>query len=276
DAIPTMVDFLIESNITGMYVLGSTGEGVSMTVAERRDVAAAFVAASAGRIPVMVQVGCESPYEARGLAKHASSVGADAVSAVSPLYFKPTSVATLAAAMQVVASGAPDLPFYYYHIPALTGVNLDMIDFLKLGSERIPSLRGIKFSSPLIHEFQACLEFAGDRFQIMWGVDEMLMSGLMAGATAAVGSTYNFAAGIYHRLISAIDAGDMATARKLQAQSQLLVRTFVPYGPRASQKAIMNMVGPNCGPPRVPVVPLSDQQSSELKADLERIGFFEW
>jgi N-acetylneuraminate lyase len=274
--IAPMVDFLINSGIQGLYVLGSTGEGVSMTVDERRKVAAAFVEAAAGRIPVIVQVGCESLQQARDLAEHAQSVGADAISAVSPLYFKPASVQSLVDSMAVVADGAPELPFYYYHIPPVTGVNFDMIEFLTIGGDCIDNLRGIKFSTPMIHEFQSCLEYGGDRFEILWGVDEMLMSGLMAGASAAVGSTYNFAASLYQRIISALETGDLDAARVEQSRSQRLVRTFLPFGSRAAQKAIMNMVGPNCGPARLPVTALHESEIQALRSELEAIGFFEW
>ncbi len=275
-AIPQIVDHLVKHEIAGMYVLGSTGEGVSLTHDERCTVAEAFVRAAAGRLPVIVQVGCESLAQAGRLAAAAQEVGADAISAVSPVYFKPESVETLCDCMAEVASGAPDLPFYYYHIPAFTGVALDMLDFLRLGGERIPTLRGIKFTSPSVSEFQSCVEFAGERFEILWGSDEMLLSGLTAGARAAVGSTYNFAAPIYHRLLGALAEGNLEEARRQQSRSQALVRTFVPYGPRAAQKAIMSMVGPDCGPTRLPVAPLGAPQADALRHDLESIGFFEW
>jgi len=276
DAIPQIVDHLVRHEVAGMYVLGSTGEGPSMTHDERCMVAEAFVRAAAGRLPSIVQVGCESLTQARGLAAAAQEVGADAISSVSPVYFKPDSLETLVDSMAEVASGAPRLPFYYYHIPAVTGVAVNMLDFLRLAAERIPTLRGIKFTSPSVHEFQACLEFAGDRFEILWGLDEMLLSGLAAGARAAVGSTYNYAAPIYQRLLRAFAEGDLEEARRQQSRSQAHVRAFVPYGPRAAQKAIMSMVGLDCGPPRLPVAPLGPTQVDALRNDLETIGFFQW
>ena len=275
-AIRPMLDFLVQQGIAGLYVLGSTGEGVSLSAEERCQVAEAFVHAADGRLPVIIQVGCESLVQARGLAMHAQAVGADAISAVSPLYFKPDSAETLVASMAEIASGAPELPFYYYHIPTVTGVAVSMIDFLQLAADRIGNLRGIKFTSTNVFEFQSCVEFAQDRFEILWGLDEMLLSGLMAGARAAVGSTYNFAAPIYQRLLSAYACGDLDAARRAQSQSQALVRTFIPYGPRAAQKAIMEMVGVECGPPRLPVATLSPSQVRALRKDLEGIGFFDW
>ncbi len=276
DAIPAMVEHLVDQGIAGMYVLGSTGEGVSLLQEERCTVAGAFVSAAKGRLPVIIQCGCESLTQARKLAEHAQEIGADAISAVSPVYFKPDSVEILVDSMEVIASGAPDLPFYYYHIPAVTGVNLNMVEFLKLGGDRIPNLRGIKFTSLNVFEFQSCLEFAEDRFEILWGLDEMLLSGLTAGAHAAVGSTYNFAAPIYQKLIAAFSTGHIIEARELQSNSQELVRTFIPYGPRAAQKAILSMVTADCGPTRLPVKMLSDSKIQDLRNDLERIGFFDW
>lgn len=276
DAIPSVVDHLVQQGIAGMYALGSTGEGVSLTQDERCTVAEAFVGAAAGRLPVIVQVGCESLAAARQLAQHAQQIGADAISAVSPLYFKPDSVETLVDSMAEIAAGAPQLPFYYYHIPTVTGVALNMVDFLRLGAERIPTLRGIKFTSTNVFEYQSCLEFAGDRFEVLWGLDEMLLNGLTAGARAAVGSTYNFAAPIYQQLLSAWAAGDLDEARRQQSRSQALVRAFIPYGPRGAQKAIMAMIGQDCGPARLPVAPLGVSQCDALQGDLEAIGFFEW
>jgi len=275
DQIGPMVDRLIEQKLAGCYVLGSTGEGLSLTADERIDTAKRFIDAVAGRVPVIVQVGCESLWQARELAAAAQSAGADAISAVTPVYFKPDGITTLVDSMAVIASGAPKLPFYYYHIPAITGVNLSPLDFLRLGGTKIDNLRGLKFTSPSVHDYQACVELDPERFEIMWGVDEMLMSGLAAGGIAAVGSTYNFCAAIYHRLLAAYERGDLDAARRHQSVAQSIVRTFVPYGPRAAQKAMMEMIGIDCGPPRLPIAPLPMFSINQLRKDLESIGFFD-
>ena len=198
----------------GLYVCGSTGEGVSLTSHERQQVAEAFVEAAGGEMPVVVQVGHNSLAESRALAAHAASIGASAISANAPSYFKVTDVDTLVRCMQFVASGAADLPFYYYHIPHLTGAQVDMLDFLQLGSQEIPNLVGIKFTSPMLHEYRACLGYAEGQFDILWGSDEMLLSALAMGATGAVGSTYNVAGPSYQKLIECFRAGDIAGAQR--------------------------------------------------------------
>jgi len=274
--VPAVVDRLLEQGIAALYILGSTGEGLSLTRDERCAMAEAFVRAAGGRLPVIVQAGSECLADARELAAHAQRAGADAVSAASPAYFKPDSAKTLVDSMALIADGAPDLPFYYYHIPAVTGVEVDMVEFLRLGAERIPTLRGIKFTSTDVAAFRACREFAAGRFDLLWGLDEMLIDGLGAGARGAVGSTYNFAAPIYHRLIEAFAAGDLAEARRQQERSQAIVNAFIPYGPRPAQKAIMAMAGPDCGPARLPQQSLGPAQCAALRAGLEAIGFFDW
>jgi N-acetylneuraminate lyase len=274
-AIPEIVEHLANCQVAGMYVLGSTGEGVSLTCEERQQVAEAFVAASAGQMPVIVQVGCESLSQARQLAIHAQRVGADAISAVSPVYFKPQSVEALIDSMAEIAGGAPELPFYYYHIPAVTGVTHNMLDFLRMGGPQIPTLAGIKFTSTDVEAYRTCVQFAAEEYQVLWGVDELLFDGLQAGAQAAVGSTYNFAAPIYHRLRAAFARGDFPEARAQQQFAQAIVDAFVPYGPRAAQKAIMAMVGPDCGPCRLPLKSLTTSQVRSLRDDLQAIGFFE-
>lgn len=276
EAIAPMVDRLIDQQIAALYVLGSTGEGASLTFDERCAVAESFVNAASGRLPVIVQVGSESLMQARQLAAHASRAGADGISAVSPVYFKPDSVETLVASMAEIAGGAPELPFYYYHIPAVTGVGVSAIEFLKLAEQRIVNLRGVKFTSQNVFEFQGCVEYAQERLQILWGLDEMLQCGLSAGAVAAVGSTYNFAAAIYQRLLAAFAAGDMETVRQEQLRSQAIVRAFLPYGPRGAQKAIMKMIGIDCGPSRLPVPTLTSSQYDALERELREMGFFEW
>ena len=273
---PIIVEHLLHHGIAGIYAVGSTGEGVSLTIQERQTVAEAFVRAAAGRIPVLVQVGHTSVAEARGLAAHAQAIGAAGVSAVPPFYFKPTSLEILVACMREIAAAAPGLPFYYYHIPSLTSCPFDMVEFLQLASQQIPTLAGIKFTSPSLNEMQACITAFAGRYTIFHGLDEILLSGLSTGAHGAVGSTYNYAPAVYRRLVAAFSAGDMAEARKWQARSVELIRIIVRYRGFAGQKAVMKLIGLDCGPTRLPLDPLSAEELDALRGQLDAIGFFDW
>lgn len=274
--IKPVIDAVIAQGATGLYVCGSTGEGPLLTTAERLRVAEASVRAAAGRVPVVIQVGHNSLAEARAIAAHAQQIGADAISATPPGYFKPDSMENFIACIGQVAGGAPKLPFYYYHIPVLSGVRFDMVEFLRLGGPRIPTLRGIKFSDATLHEMLACVEFDGGRFDILFGIDEMLLAGLAFGARGAVGSTYNFAAPLYRRIIAAFERGDLAEARRLQSHSAEMVRIILGNGGRGGLKAAMALIGADCGASRLPTVTCTAAQREKMKAELTARGFFEW
>jgi len=175
-----------------------------------------------------------------------------------------------------VASGAPKLPFYYYHIPVLTGVALDMVEFLPLAAKRTPNLVGMKYTAPTVFEFQACLELDGGRFDCVWGCDEMLLSALACGARGAIGSTYNVAAPLYRRLMEAFARADLDEARRCQLLSIQMIRAInrCPFHP--AMKRILGMLGFDCGPCRLPLPRVTVEQVERLQRELEALGFFEW
>jgi len=274
--VPMLVEQLIRTDVRGLYVCGTTGEGPLLSSQERCDVTQAYVTAAAERIPVIVQVGHDSLAEARRLARHAREVGADAIAAVPPVYFRPASVDILVDCLSEISSAVPDLPFLYYHIPRLTGVSVDVLDLLACASKRLPHFAGIKYSAPTIDEFQACLRFQQGKYTMLFGCDEMLLSGLCAGAKGAVGSTYNFAARLYIGIMEAFQNNDMDRARQLQELSVQMVRVLHRYGGLPAIKATMGMLGPDCGPCRLPLQTLHADQVEDLSQDLDRIGFFRW
>lgn len=271
-----LTERLIGDGVSGLYVCGSTGEGVSMSNAERMAVAEAFIKSASNRVPVIVQVGCNSLPDAAELAAHARKAGASAISATPPSYFKPNSVSTLATCMGLIAAAAPDLPFYYYHIPTMTGVAVDMPEFLRHAATVIPTLAGIKFTSFAIHEFQACVDLDGGKFDCLYGHDEMLLESMSIGARGAVGSTYTFAAPLYRRIIAAFDKGDLKEARRLQGLSVAFIRIVVKFRGLAGIKAAMKICGFDCGPVRLPLQTLSDAEMQAMEQELSAIGFFQW
>ena len=275
DACPAIVDSLVRDGVQGLFVCGSSGEGTSLTTAEREQVVEAYLAASAGRLPLLVHVGHNSIRESVRLARHAESLGVAGIAAAPPSYFKPATVSAVCAGLAEIAGAAPDLPLFYYHIPALTGVSLPMVELLQRCREQVPSLAGIKFSSRDLNEFQQCTEFADGAFDIMFGVDEMLLSGLASGAQAAVGSTYNFAAPLYGRIIESWKRGDRDAARVDQHRAVQIVSALLNHGTLPSFKATMELLGLRCGPPRLPFQRLSAKEVAGLRAGLEAAGFFE-
>ncbi len=276
EQVSPLVEHLLSQGVAGLYVCGSTGEGMSLSSLERQEVAEAYVGSALGRVPVVVQVGHNSLVEARSLAAHAQQIGASVISATCPSYFKITTVDALIESMAIVAAGAPELPFYYYHIPMLTDSKLDMVEFMQRGSERIPNLVGLKYTAATLHEFQQCVALDNGRFDVVWGFDEMLLGALATGATAAIGSTYNIAAPLYLRIMAAFAAGNLQEARQLQALSITMIRRIGAYPFHPAMKAVLKMKGLDVGGCRLPLGRLSEQEAQSLKSDLDAIGFFDW
>jgi N-acetylneuraminate lyase len=274
EMIPSLVDKLVADGVKGIFVCGSNGEGPNMTTEERMQVAQAFVTAAAKRLLIVVHVGHSCIAEARLLSKHAEDIGADAFSSVAAFYFKPDSVENLVNCMADIASAAPGLPFYYYHIPHLTGVNMDMVEFLKAG-KKIPNLAGIKYTASTLQEFQACLNFENGRYDILFGVDEMLLPAMAVGAKAAIGSTYTFAAPLYIKTMEAFNNGDLELARQRHAYLVEVIRILVKYPPIPGQKAIMQMLGWDLGPTRLPLATLDKDKYQLFKKELASISFFD-
>jgi N-acetylneuraminate lyase len=274
--IPDVVNLLINNKIKGMFVCGSTGEGPSLTTEERKELATAFVKAADKRLSVFVHVGHNSITEARQLAEHAQQIGADFVSATPSTYFKVDSIDLLVSCLQEIAKGAPALPLYYYNIPSLTGINMDMVKLLEKAGEAIPTFAGIKYTAPLIHDYQACLNFSNNKFDILYGTDEMLLSALATGARGFIGSTYNFVAPLYYALIDEFKKGNIKEAQRLQYVSVEMVRIIVKYGGLRAQKAMMKLIGVDCGNVRLPLNPFKEQEYKLLETDLKNIGFFDW
>ncbi|WP_289024430.1 dihydrodipicolinate synthase family protein [uncultured Salegentibacter sp.] len=276
DAIPEMIERLVEQDIAGIYICGSTGEGHSLSTSDRKKIAEKSLEANNGRMKIIINVGHNSISDSCELARHARDIKVDAISAAPPVYYKISSEAQLIRTFEKITNEVPEVPFYYYHIPALTGFNFDMEKFLTLSSKKLPSLCGIKFTSPDIHEYQNCLNLSKDNFQILYGKDEMLLSGLVVGAESAVGSTYNFMAPLYHSLIREFREGNLKKAAQLQLEAVKIIKAFLKYDSFPAQKAMMKMIGIDCGPVALPLLSLTPEEEDDLRQELEKTTFFDW
>jgi N-acetylneuraminate lyase len=274
DGVEKIAAHLLANKVEIAFIGGSTGESHSLNVDERMKLSKRwFEIAKGTRLKVVVHVGSNCLEDARALSRQGQELGALAISALTPSYFKPRNVDALVDCCSFIASAAPQTPFYYYDIPTMTGVNLPMPEFLERAGKSIPNLKGLKFTNVDFMSFQLCGQMEGGRFEILWGVDEMLLPALSVGAHGAVGSTYNFAAPIYHRIMDAFKKFDFETARKEQLRSIRLVNILVKRGYMASAKAMMGMLGVDVGSPRLPNGSLKQDEFASLKSDLEKEGY---
>ncbi|MDR2674146.1 MAG: dihydrodipicolinate synthase family protein [Opitutaceae bacterium] len=271
--IPAMIEHYKATGVSGAFVCGSTGEGVSMSVEERRAVSEAWREATKGTgIKLIIHVGHNSMPDCCALAAHAEKIGADAISVSPPTFFRPQGIEGLVSWCKQAADAAPGTPFYYYHLS--NSGNYKMAEYLPLAAKRIATFGGIKFTNENFMDFGLTMAAAKDRYDILFGCDEILLSALVMGAKGAVGSTYNYAGALYNRIITAFNAGDMKTAAVLQTESMRFVRIFFKHGGMSANKAIPGLLGMDCGPARPPMTPLTGKQIAALKADLRQSGFF--
>ena len=276
DVIPRQAALLAHNGVSGAFVCGTTGEGHSLTVDERQQVVEAWRKSTPSSVKLVVHVGHLSLGESCKLAQHAAANGADAIATIAPSFFKPTGTQELVAWCQKVASAAPYLPFYYYHMPAMTGVNIPVAEFLAAAHGKIPTLAGIKFTHENLMDYGRSGAVADGRYSMLFGRDEILLAGLSLGAAGAVGSTYNFAAPLFHRIAKAFDVGDIVGARKEQSRAQEFIEVLHNHGGLPAGKAIMNLIGVDCGPVRLPLRSLTPDQTSHLKSELQAVGFFDY
>jgi len=268
---------LRRSGAQAVFIGGTTGEGHSLSVVERRALAEEWAAVVKGSpLRVVLHVGANCLADARTLAEHAQQLGVSAIAAVAPSYFKPRTLDMLVECCRTIAAAAPTVPFYYYDIPAFTGIHFPMPDFLQAAAERIPTLAGIKYSNPDLMAFQQCLRSHEGRFDIPWGIDEYLLAALALGAQGGVGSSYNFSAAVYLRMIDAFKKGDLAAAREEQYRSVRVIQLLSKFGYLAAARAVMEMIGVPIGPPRLPNAPLEPGRREQLRTSLDHMGFFGW
>lgn len=267
----------LANGIQTAFIGGSTGESHSLSLEERRALAARWFEVVRGTpLRVVVHVGSNCLTDARALAAQAEQLGAIAISSLAPSYFKPANVARLVECCAEIASAAPATPFYFYDIPGLTGISLSMPEFLEQAADRIPTLRGIKFTNSDLMSFQRCLRADHGAFDIPYGTDEWVLAALALGAEGAVGSSFNFAGPVYQRLIAAFRKGDLAAAREEQFRSVRIIILLASYGYMGAAKATMQMLGVDVGPARRPNGSLTPAQAQKLRAELEAMGFFDW
>lgn len=266
---------LVANGVTGAFVCGTTGEGASMTTTERLQVAERWQAVAGSQLRVLVNVGHTSLAECREIAAHAQRIGAAGIGCFAPFFYKPANIEDLVAFCVEVAAAAPELPFYYYQIPSMTGVSLPVVEFLHAAVGRIPNLAGVKFTYENLMDFAACVRFDGGRLSVVFGRDEVLIAGLSVGARGAIGSTYNFLAPVFHDLMADFQKGDLEKARAKQAEANAVIDVLIRFGGLNAGKAAMKLIGIDCGPTRLPLRPLSEAREAEFKAEMERVGFFD-
>lgn len=268
--IPKMADSLSADGITGVYVCGSTGEGISCSVEERIQLMEAWSKAAKDRLTLIAHTGALSLKDISVLNRKAVELEYDAFSVIPPTFFKPGNVRELTDYCRAAAESAPELPFYYYHTMK-SGVEISMRDFLEYADGRIPNLAGVKFNHHNLHDFQNALHACGGKYDVVFGVDEFFAGALALGTKAFIGSTYNYSACLYHRIWKAFEAGDWKTVEEDMRRVCLGVDLLIRNGGISAGKAMMLLKGIDCGKARLPLKQLSPEERKAISEAMKRL-----
>jgi len=277
DRIPAYAAYIKNMKVQGAFVCGSSGEGLLMSVEERKLVVEAWEKYVSPDFKLLVHVGAASYIDSQQLAKHAVFHNAWAISSMGPIFLQPKNLNELVDYCLRIAETVPETPFYYYHIPIRTGLNFKMVDFLQEAKERIPNLAGIKFTSTDLMDMMRSIALDDRRWDILNGHDEIFLYGLTAGATGGIGTTFNYIPELYRRIMEAFNAGEMEKALELQKVSADVINVISRNGGGiAAGKAIMKILGFDLGPVRLPLKNIEDSFIETIKKELLQTRFFEF
>lgn len=269
--IPEYYGFLEKNGVSGAFINGSTGEGVSLTQKERQIQAEKWSDCQKkdGKVRVINLVGGTSYKECIENAIISKEYGLSAIAVIGPYYFKPSDENYLAEFVARVGESVPDMPVYYYHIPVLTGVNIPMAKFLPKVSSMLDNFAGIKYTHEDFMDFMSCINYQNGAYDMLWGRDENMLPALSVGSKGAVGSTYNYAAPLYLKLIEEFSKGNLSEAARLQQLSINMISLLGKYGGMGTGKAFMRYVGIDCGEFRLPVKNLTSESYRLFEKDVK-------
>lgn len=255
--VPDLVDFLIDAQVRGLFVGGTTGEGILLAPRERISLHESALMAAAGRVPVLLHVGANTTAEAIALARHAASLPADAIVVITPTFYGMPDDALLSYFIEVAAA-APELPLLVYDIPqmAVNGISPELL--ARLG-EKIPTFAGVKCSRPDAQMIRRLIDAAAPNVALYAGNEAIAVGSLALGAHALISGLSTAVPEPFVALTGSFARGNLAAAREEQRRINRLL-ALLPAGARIGGiKGILQQrglpVGP-CVPPRpMPEVP---------------------
>lgn len=274
-AVKELADFHIESGLHGLYVGGSTGEGMIMTTEDRMKLAEIAVKAANKRVPVIIHVGTTDTATAIKLAQHAQSIGADGLSSVPPFYYK-MSPEYIAAYYKAIADSV-DIPLLLYNIPMLTGTSISADFMIELA--KVKNIIGLKFTDTNLEEFRKIKDYDNGSIQAYIGFDQMLLCALIMGGDGGIGSWYNVMPKAFANIYNLYRAGRLEEARELTWKVDRYIAIIKKYPRPANQpvcKAILRRMGIDLGTVLGPLQPMKPLDEQSLIDELTKAGFFEF
>lgn len=268
ERVKKLARYYAEKKVKGLYVGGSSGEGVLQSEEERKQVLEAVMEEVKGEMTIIAHVGANSTQESVRLAKHAEMSGVDAISSIPAVYYRlsPDSVKTHWQEM----IDSTELPFIIYHIPQTTGFNLPMSLFQEMANQK--KVIGIKCSSESTFEMQQFKYLGGDDFVVFNGPDEQFLAGRAIGADSGIGGTYGVMPELFMKIDEHIENSELKKARKLQNEVNEIIKGLLSVGSLyGACKYILELRGVETGIPRLPLLSLDENGKGKMKELNEKI-----
>ncbi|KAL6254821.1 hypothetical protein P5V15_014157 [Pogonomyrmex californicus] len=278
DIIPQYATYLANKGIKGILVNGTSGEGMSMSIAERKLITEAWVKAvllKETKQHLMIQVGGAPLPDVIELAKHAASLRVDSILCLPELYFKPTTPEQLIEYLQIIGNAAPKTPLLYYHIPMFTNVNIHMGQFLESIGDKIPSFVGIKFTSANLEEGAQALRANNRKYTIFLGNDQLINAASALGMDSFILTSINMFPELILDLLTACKNGDTLRARDMQEKLSNIVVIITKHGNwvQTMKKAMALLTDIDAGLPRAPLKSISSEAITIMTRDLTNLGY---
>ncbi len=213
ERVQKLTKYFVEKGVKGLYVNGSSGECIYQSVEDRKIVLENVMKAADGKLTIINHVACNNTKDSMELARHAESLGVDAIAAIPPIYFRLPEHA-IAKYWNDISDAAPNTDFVIYNIPQLAGVALTMGLFETMREN--PRVIGVKNSSMPVQDIQMFKQAAGEDYIIFNGPDEQFISGRVIGAEGGIGGTYGAMPDLFLKLDEFIKENKMEEAVKLQ------------------------------------------------------------
>lgn len=262
------VEYLIGKGVSGLYVGGSSGECIYLSVEERKQTLEAVMEVAKGRIAIIAHVACNNTKDSQELARHAESLGVDAIAAIPPIYFRLPERA-IAKYWNDISAAAPNTDFVIYNIPQLAGVALTLSLFDEMLKN--PRVIGVKNSSMPIQDIQMFKRQAAinnKEVVVFNGPDEQFVGGRIIGADGGIGGTYGVMPELFVKLNSLIESGDFENAGKLQDDIDEVIYTMCSANGNmyaVAKAALKKLSGIDLGGVREPLLNLADGDESVVE-----------
>ena len=213
EGVQDLTKYFIQKGVKGVYVNGSSGECIYQSVEDKKLVLEQVAKAAQGKLTIIAHVACNNTRDSKELARHAESLGVDAIAAIPPIYFRLPEYA-IAQYWNDISEAAPQTDFVIYNIPQLAGVALTSNLFTEM--RKNPRVIGVKNSSMPVQDIQMFCAQAGEDYVIFNGPDEQFISGRAIGAEGAIGGTYGAMPELFLKMDEFIREGRLEKARNIQ------------------------------------------------------------